>query len=438
MRRIEDYLLQHATTAGDRLAVVCGSEHITYARLCTLAQERARTLAGCGQKGLVLRSSQSIDFLVTYFAAHMADRAIVPLEKDIPEIRFSEIESVVAGNPIPDDIADILFTTGTTGNQKGVMLSHTAILANAENLIGAQGFDQDVTFVISGPLNHIGSLSKIWPMIVVGGTILITEGIKNINAFFSALDYPCRKFATFLVPASLRILMQFGKNKLHEYASKIDFIETGAAPMAQSDMEQLCGILPSTRLYNTYASTETGIISTHDYCHDGCIPGCLGKPMRHASVVITPEGTIACRGPMLMSGYLGDPSLTGTVLRDHTLYTSDLGYVDEQGRLRLEGRAGDVINVGGYKISPIEVENVAMAYPDITDCICVCADHPVVGNVLKLIYVTQAGRPLDQKALVKYLKTRLESYKIPFLYAQADRVERTYNGKINRKFYKNK
>ena len=64
MRRIEDYLLQHATTAGDRLAVVCGSEHITYARLCTLVQERARTLAGCGQKGLVLRSSQSIDFLV--------------------------------------------------------------------------------------------------------------------------------------------------------------------------------------------------------------------------------------------------------------------------------------------------------------------------------------------------------------------------------------
>lgn len=200
MRRIEDYLLQHATTAGDRLAVVCGSEHITYARLCTLVQERARTLAGCGQKGLVLRSSQSIDFLVTYFAAHMADRAIVPLEKDIPEIRFSEIESVVAGNPIPDDIADILFTTGTTGNQKGVMLSHTAILANAENLIGAQGFDQDVTFVISGPLNHIGSLSKIWPMIVVGGTILITEGIKDINAFFSALDYPCRKFATFWFP----------------------------------------------------------------------------------------------------------------------------------------------------------------------------------------------------------------------------------------------
>ena len=55
MRRIEDYLLQHATTAGDRLAVVCGSEHITYARLCTLVQERARTLAGCGQKGRVLR-----------------------------------------------------------------------------------------------------------------------------------------------------------------------------------------------------------------------------------------------------------------------------------------------------------------------------------------------------------------------------------------------
>ena len=438
MRRIEDYLLQHATTAGDRLAVICGSEHITYAQLCALVQERARALADCEQKGLVLKSSQSINFLVTYFAAHMAGRAIVPLEKDIPEIRFSEIESVVAGNSIPDDIADILFTTGTTGNQKGVMLSHTAILANAENLIGAQGFDQDITFVISGPLNHIGSLSKIWAMIVVGGTILITEGIKDINAFFSALNYPSRKFATFLVPASLRILMQFGKNKLHEYASKIDFIETGAAPMAQSDMEQLCDILPSTRLYNTYASTETGIISTHDYCHDGCIPGCLGKPMRHSSIVITPEGTIACRGAMLMSGYLGDPLLTDTILRNHTLYTSDLGYMDDQGRLRLEGRVDDVINVGGYKISPIEVENIVMGYPNIIDCICVGADHPLMGNVLKLIYVTQVDRSLDQRELVKYLRAHLEAYKIPFLYAQANQIERTYNGKLNRKFYKGK
>lgn len=171
--------------------------------------------------------TQSLDFFITYFAAHLANKVIIPLEKDIPEIRFQEIKSIIGTNIIPDYIADILFTTGTTGIQKGVMLKHSAIIANAENLVEAQGFTNNLSFIISGPLNHIGSLSKVWPMILVGGTIIITEGIKDINAFFAAIELSNSKIATFLVPASLRILMQFGRNLLKKYSSKIEFIETG-------------------------------------------------------------------------------------------------------------------------------------------------------------------------------------------------------------------
>ena len=385
---------------------------------------------------MLVRTSQSIDFIITYFAAHLAGKTLIPLEKDLPESLFNQIELLVNKSVMPESVTDILFTTGTAGVPKGVMLSHRAIAANAENLIEAQGFANNVTFIISGPLNHIGSLSKIWPMIVVGGTVVITEGIKDINAFFAALEASQYKVATFLVPASLRMLLQFGKRDLCAYAGKLDFIETGAAPMAQSDMEELCGILPHTRLYNTYASTETGIVATHDYCHDGCISGCLGKPMKHASIQITPEGTIACAGPMLMSGYLGDERLTSSVLRNHVLYTSDVGYMDEFGRLRLAGRKDDIINIGGYKVSPVEVENVAMAFLNIVDCICVCSKHPVIGGVLKLIYVVSEGHSFEQKVLINYLKLHLESYKVPFLYEQTDKIERTYNGKLNRKFYR--
>lgn len=436
MMQLEDYLAFHATTAGNQVAIVCGDTSITYHQLYALSRERALIFKQQNWRALVLKVSQSIDFLITYFSTHIAERIIVPLEKDIPESRFVEIKTLIDKSPIPDDVRDILFTTGTTGLQKGVMLSFRAITANAENLIDAQGFTKDVTFIISGPLNHIGSLSKIWPMIMVGGTIIITEGLKDLNAFFTAFDYPSHKLATFLVPTSLRILLQFGRKKLYTYSSKIDFIETGAAPIPQSDMEALCEILPNTRLYNTYASTETGIISTHDYCHDGCIAGCLGKPMRHASVFITPQGNIACQGPMLMSGYIGDPLLTNKILRDEVLYTSDIGSIDEQGRLRLEGRQDDIINVGGYKISPIEVESVAMAYPDIVDCICICTKSAVIGNMLKLIYVTTNDDLFNEKALIKYLKLHLESYKIPLLYMRSNKIERTYNGKINRKYYR--
>lgn len=436
MMLLEDYLRYHATTKANKAALVCGKESITYRQLYENAAARTSLLKEKDAHAIVLRTAQTADFLTTYFAAHLADKVIVPMESTTSESRFNEIEGIVTNSEIPSDVADILFTTGTTGKPKGAMITHKAIIANAENLIEAQGFTGEHTFIISGPLNHIGSLSKIWPMIVVGGTVIITNGMKDIEAFFNALDYPCAKIATFLVPASLRMLMQFAKERLQNYSTKLDFIETGAAPMSQADMEALCSLLPNTRLYNTYASTETGIISTHDYQNDGCIAGCLGRPMKHSKIIIQPNGVISCQGLTLMKGYVGDDGLTRQILHNGTLTTSDTGYIDEKGKLRLCGRIDDMINVGGFKVSPVEVENVAMRFPYIVDCICIGEKHPILSNVLKLLYVVKDDNTFDKSALIAHLKQNLEIYKIPIFYKQTDKIERTYNGKLNRKHYR--
>lgn len=107
-----------------------------------------------------------------------------------------------------------------------------------------------------------------------------------------------------------------------------------------------CFILPQSRLYNTYASTETGIISTYDFLHGECLAGCVGKPMKHAGFIIGEDGKIACTGKTLMSGYYGDEALTRSIMKEGVLYTSDRGTVDEQGHLRLKGRDGDIIQCG--------------------------------------------------------------------------------------------
>ena len=239
------------------------------------------------------------------FAAHLAQRVFVPLEKDTPDIRFEEILRTVSQSEIPNNVVDILFTTGTTGKQKGVMISDMAIVANAENLVAAQGFCHETILVISGPLNHIGSLSKIWPVIMVGGTIIITEGMKNIPSFFQALNYESNKLATFLVPASLRMLLMLEKSRLESVASKFDFIETGTAYLSKEDMCELCKVFPKTRLYNTYASTETGIVCTYYYNKNGCVAGCVGNVMKHSEVSLSIDGYICCKGKTLMSGYVG-------------------------------------------------------------------------------------------------------------------------------------
>ena len=381
--KLEDYLQQHAEETPDRIAVICGEETISYATLHQRVKARAATIPQ--GEVIVFRSSQTIDFLVTYFAIHLAGSVAAPLERDTPEPLFQEISASLVGSTLPADSADILYTTGTTGRSKGVIISHRTIIADAENLIAGQGFSRDLLFIINGPLNHIGSLSKIFPVVLLGATLYILDGMRDLNAFFQALDYPAPKIATFFVPATIRMLLQFGAERLAHYADKIDFIESGAAPLAHSDMLRLCELLPHTRLYNTYASTETGIIATYNFNDGRCLQGCLGRPMPHSR--------------------------------------------------RLEGRQGDVINVGGYKVAPTEVEDAALSLPEVKDCICISVEHPVMGHALKLLVVLAEGHPFNKRQLALALKERLETYKVPLLYEQIEKVQRTYNGKIDRKFY---
>ena len=114
---------------------------------------------------------------------------------------------------------------------------------------------------------------------------------------------------------------------------------------------------------------------------------------------------------------------------------SDYGRIDDEGMLHILGRENDVINVGGYKVAPTEVEDVTMEYPGVRDCICIAADHPVMGMALKLLVVMAAGTSLDKRSLASHLASRLEPYKVPLLYEQVDAVARTYNGKLDRKHY---
>ena len=437
MNCLEEYIKEHGRKQPDNVAVVSGGKATTYGELCELVSARGEDLLREGVKrGQVVcfRTTQDLGFLLTYFALHEIGAVALPLEKDISESKFQEIEKCYGAFVPPCDVADILFTTGTTGQSKGVMVSHATILANGENLIDAHGYTADHLFIINGPLNHIGSLSKIYPVMMTGGTLYLLESMKDLNAFFEAIDYPCKEVATFLVPTSARILLQLAKKRLGNYSKKIDFIETGAAPMSHADMESLCALLPHSRLFNTYASTETGIICTYNFNDGRCMAGCLGKPMKHSNVFITKSGQVACKGKTLMVGYAADDARTKEVLRDGVVYTADNGLIDEEGMLHLTGRSDDVINVGGYKISPSEVEDVAMGHSDVKDCICIGVTSAMTGSALKLLYVSRDGKDISKHDLARFINAQLERYKVPLLYERIDEVKRTYNGKLDRKW----
>lgn len=433
--KIEDYLRNHAKHYPDKTAIVCNNKSYSYGQLFELVKQRSENIHSANAKVVPFRTTQNIDFFVEYFSIHLAGAVAVPLSQDSSEALFNSVKDSLNDCCLPEDSADILYTTGTTGEPKGVIISHQAMISNAENLIDAQHYTSDLTFIIAGPLNHIGSLSKIYPVIMLGATLYILEGMKDINAFFEAIAHSGTRIATFLVPASIRILIQFSADRLKQCAEKIDFIETGAAPISHSEMCKLCSLLPNSRLYNTYASTETGIISTYNFNDGICLTDCVGQIMKNSSVDISASGTIICKGKTLMSGYVKEAKLTKAVLHDGALYTHDLGFFNEDNMLHIIGRSDDVINVGGFKVAPTEVEKATLLMESIEDCICIAVDHPIVGKVLKLLFIKKEGSMIDKHDIATFLKSQLEGYKVPFLYQCVKEIKRTFNGKLDRKAY---
>ena len=487
LRSIEEYLFIHATETPNKIAVVVGTQATSYRSLYEKAYRYHEYLKKSGvSKGdiVVTRAGQDLNYVVTYLAIHMAGGVVTSLEKNIPlcglkktaeqvdadfvllkegealkgsrkNLYFREVppdtddsELPTLDVPDPEESADILFTTGTTGISKGVELSHKALIATAENLIYGCEYKADTFLIVPGPLNHANAIRKLFTTIVNGSTICLLNGMSDIPGFFRALDNPQGTKACCLPPAAIRTVFALTGDKIGSYSEKIDFIESASAPLPESDKTRLCHLLPNTRLYNNYGSSEAASVSMYDYGKYPDKKGCIGKEMPNSHVIVVDDnhkeiksdkehmGLLACIGDVNMKGYVNDPGLTNEVLTDGIVYTNDIGYKDEEGFIYISGRKGDVINVGGVKVSPSEVEEAALAFEGIDDCICIAQEDKITGQALKLLIVLHRGTTLNIRKISEFLGERIEAVKVPRYYEQVERIERTYNGKIDRKYYR--
>lgn len=485
LRSVEEYLYVHATDTPEKAAVIVGEEETSYRSLYEKSYTYCSYLRKSGvSRGdiVVTRACQELKYVVTYLAIHMAGGIVASVGKNTPlaevdyvakslgakyvllkegedllgpweNIYYYEAQELYPSLPLLDfpdteDSADILFTTGTTGVSKGVELSHRALIATAENLIFGCGYRTDTFLVVPGPLNHANAIRKLFTTIVNGSTISLLNGMSDMPGFFRALDYPLGTKACCLPPAAIRTIFALTKDKLGTYSEKIDFIESASAPLPESDKKRLCELLPQTRLYNNYGSSESASVCMYDYSKYPDKKGCIGREMPNSRVIIVDDnhveidsdrehmGLIACIGDVNMKGYVNDPELTNEVLKNGIVYTNDVGYKDADGFIYISGRKGDVINVGGIKISPSDVEEAALALDEIDDCVCIAREDSITGQALKLLLVIHPGSTLDVRRISEYLSSRLETIKVPRFYEQVEKIERTYNGKIDRKFYR--
>jgi long-chain acyl-CoA synthetase len=197
--------------------------------------------------------------------------------------------------------------------------------------------------------------------------------------------------------------------------------------------EKMSERLPDTVLYNTSCPTETGYLLHYNATEFGIAPDCLGttrvqgaalvinenfEPMRTSSA--NNPGIIAYKKEHCMMGYWRDEPLTQNAFHGDFLVTADVGFIDDRGFIHIIGRRDDVINSGGYKIAPYEVEETAIKMVGIDECICLSVKNNLLGEVPYLIVVMKEHAEFSQKGIYRWLADRLESYKLPRKIVQTD------------------
>lgn len=350
-------------------------------------------------------------------------------------------------NPNEEDVAELLFTTGTTGKPKGVILTYKAIYHILTNTIEGIGIKEDEKVLLPLPLNHSFALRVLRAVLYRGATVVLQNGFtfateveKNIT------NYQCTALAA--VPASYEIMKSQMQDKFVQVLGKLRYIEFSAGSLSIKQRKEITKLLPEVQIFNTWGSSETGGVIFCDVNKAVKSPkkvGMLGKCHSSTNIkIIDSEGNtiqsdekhpgkMALKGDMQMSGYWRMPELTEKTLIDGWLLTGDLVYQDEDGDIFILGRADDIINVGGEKVSPIDVENVVCQYEYIKECACIGVEDPegILGEVPVLFVTAENG--YNEQDLQKYLANHMERYKMPYKYILLNELPRNRMKKIDRK-----
>lgn len=341
----------------------------------------------------------------------------------------------------PDLAAEIVFTTGTTGAAKGVVLTHANIYGSASNINSFIGNGPDEVEILGLPLCHSFGLGRLRCTLLKGATLVVLPNFANVKAFFAAIEkYHATGFG--MVPAIWAYIRKISGKRIAKYAPQIKYIEIGSAAMPLESKKELCELFPTTRICHHYGLTEASRATFMEY-HE-CIDD-LKTIGREASDLVSVKifneqgveipdgepGEMCVKGNMVTKGYL-KPEENATAYFGEYFRTGDGGYRGPNGNLYLVSRLKELINVGGKKVSPVEVEDAIIAL-GVEDCVVVGVPDPdgILGEVPKC-YLLKSGTSLSFDEIRVALVGKLEPYKIPMLWGWIDAVPKTSSGKKQR------
>ena len=436
------FFIKHKVVAGSKVAIYTDNDFFMITSLFALWWLKAIIIPiNTGQTSKQIKSVEN--GVSPHFGFYSKD---YPIDNDRPfplaELSLQLPLSEMSFEPGEDEeVAMILFTSGTSGTAKGVPLTHHALYLNATRTgVFLDLSDKDRQF-INTPTHTTSSLSHIFTSLVAGSSIVIKQGVMfGENIIEQMNKHNCTCFGG--VPIHfIRIIAALKKG----YAFKnLRLLMNSGEHLPVPVLTELVKLLPDSKIFCVYGLTEVaGRYCILDYKLLKSKYGSVGKPLPGMSLKVLDKngnktksfelGEIHASGDCLMQRYVNKPEPTKEELLKKGFATGDIGYLDDDGFLFLKGREDDVFKVGGEKVSSKIIEEAIYEYDHFKEFMVVPESCEHIGNMPVLHYVLKENGEFEITGIIKYLRKKLPPSHIPMKFYEVKELTRTSSGKMIRK-----
>lgn len=411
--------------------------------------EVAQILADCSARVLVVAgSAHGVLDEVRAGAPDLRHVVMAGPREGIEQVPQTWVGLVGAEHPYgpvdrdPDDVAALVYTSGTTGRPKGAMLTHRNLEANQDQALGTSlGIREGDVVLAVLPLFHIYAMNVgLGSTVRVGATLLLAERFDAV-ATLEAVEADGVTVILGAPPMYVAWLNTPGVEDVD--LSSVRVAVSGAAPLPGSVLERFRDHLGIT-IWEGYGLTEAAPAVTSNVVGGAVRPGSVGPALPGVEIRLVDErgrdpepgdpGEVWVRGPNVFAGYWQDPEATAEALTDDGwLRTGDVGVLDDDGYLHLVDRKEDLIIVSGFNVYPREVENVLDRHPKVVQSGVVGAPHPYTGEAVKAFVVPVTGSDLTEDEIVSWCQRHLARFKCPETVKLVAALPHTATGKVLRR-----